>query len=835
MQPLRQEGPESATWGKVLTFYSYKGGVGRSMALANVAAMLARWGHRVLIIDWDLEAPGLHEFFSQWLAGTAADSPGIVDMIKSFRESGSLPWRECLLQAKLPEATHPVHIITAGKNAPGYAEEVQQLDWGGLFEQGLGRWLDQLRNEWATEYDYVLIDSRTGITDIGGICTVLLPDIIVVLFTASNQSVEGAARVMAQVRRLHHDLPVSRGRLLGIPVPSRDESKSDPSRGMTWSRIYAEKMAPLYADWVPRETPFIEVATRLYLPYRPEWSFGERLPVVEGPELLNDTASLQYAYARLATLVSTRINWNAVIGTGEGSELVEARAQVARVQAQAKADAAVFEEKTRRAARSATAGIFGFAFAAVAIVVGLVVKQRSDREATAARVLATVKATPDPLLATMVVGALRGLPDPGDGIATLQSLARGQVATAAYQGPSTFPFCAGFTGKGDWAAVCYPSLNAVVLYPTSGHGDPIAVRGRAVALDEVGNSLQTTVGDSGLVWTTSGHLVARYPIPDTVAGDIPELGLSPSGTYGFSLASWHLQLWRLTSDSIAMLKSIDYVQRAVFSGNGEVLALALNAGTIAVRPLTASTGSVDVAKSERPVVDLATNHEGSAILFLQADGAIRRLDRGPPIRMVTLGSSRRVDRMASLSFNPQYALSRFSQDGKWLALAQDSVVLLRETDGPEQVLVVPPGRARNLMFSQDGGRFLVLGLGGVRVWNTGQSRPLLEIPNPGYATAALSPDGRTLLTVSPSGAVVFSPIEPDTDLAQLATWDALVAAIPARSTACLTSKQRVQFLGENESTAKAAADDCERSFGRTPGRLQLLMDSISLASKRSAE
>jgi len=48
--------------GTVVTFYSYKGGVGRSFALANIAVLLARWGHRVLTIDWDLEAPGLERY-----------------------------------------------------------------------------------------------------------------------------------------------------------------------------------------------------------------------------------------------------------------------------------------------------------------------------------------------------------------------------------------------------------------------------------------------------------------------------------------------------------------------------------------------------------------------------------------------------------------------------------------------------------------------------------------------------------------------------------------------------------------------------------------------------
>ena len=50
---------------QIITFYSYKGGVGRSMALANVATLLSKWGKRVLMIDWDLEAPGLENFFLQ--------------------------------------------------------------------------------------------------------------------------------------------------------------------------------------------------------------------------------------------------------------------------------------------------------------------------------------------------------------------------------------------------------------------------------------------------------------------------------------------------------------------------------------------------------------------------------------------------------------------------------------------------------------------------------------------------------------------------------------------------------------------------------------------------
>ena len=43
----------------IVTFYSYKGGVGRSILAANVAALLARSG-KTLLWDLDIEAPGLH-------------------------------------------------------------------------------------------------------------------------------------------------------------------------------------------------------------------------------------------------------------------------------------------------------------------------------------------------------------------------------------------------------------------------------------------------------------------------------------------------------------------------------------------------------------------------------------------------------------------------------------------------------------------------------------------------------------------------------------------------------------------------------------------------------
>src|ERR1044071_370979 len=75
--------------GTVITFYSYKGGVGRSFTLANTAVLLARWGYRVLAVDWDLEAPGLHLYFRPHLSQMPAG--GVVDLAHEFIQRVETP------------------------------------------------------------------------------------------------------------------------------------------------------------------------------------------------------------------------------------------------------------------------------------------------------------------------------------------------------------------------------------------------------------------------------------------------------------------------------------------------------------------------------------------------------------------------------------------------------------------------------------------------------------------------------------------------------------------------------------------------------------------------
>src|SRR5207247_467658 len=93
VQPIPTVGPDPDSTGQVVTFYSYKGGTGRSMALANAAVLLA-WQRdtlgNTLMIDWDLEAPGLHKYFPARDDGGRMADPdraGLADLFVALFES----------------------------------------------------------------------------------------------------------------------------------------------------------------------------------------------------------------------------------------------------------------------------------------------------------------------------------------------------------------------------------------------------------------------------------------------------------------------------------------------------------------------------------------------------------------------------------------------------------------------------------------------------------------------------------------------------------------------------------------------------------------------------
>ena len=284
------------------------------MALANVAALLAGWGNKVLILDWDIEAPGIERYFlnsPSRLANSRKETDGIVDLVLAYTKGQPLDWRQCLVKAFPFGDDSKIDIITAGRERADYNGRVRQIAWVDLFEhKEFGTYLEQLRNQWITEYDFVLVDSRTGITDIGGICTIHLPDALVLFFTANWQSLQGALDVMKSAKEKHQTLPFDRRELVGIPVPSRFENITEYKRASQWKNVFSTSFSDIYRAWFTG--PSSVVVDGLLIPNIPYWSFSEPFPELGEPlpvtqESTSDIRSVSHAYAVLAQLINSRL------------------------------------------------------------------------------------------------------------------------------------------------------------------------------------------------------------------------------------------------------------------------------------------------------------------------------------------------------------------------------------------------------------------------------------------------------------------------------------------------------------------------------------------------
>lgn len=183
---------------KFVTFYSYKGGVGRSLALVNVAHSLAMKGRRVFVLDFDLEAPGLDTMLEFHNPGP--NGKGLVEYISEYKQKGIPPknLKEYTRAVSLGEASGGMWLMPAGKKDSAYQIELCKLDWKDFYRKKDGFFfIENLKSQIKKEFtpDYVLIDSRTGLTDIGGVCTLHLPDMVVLLFGLNKQNLEGIEQV----------------------------------------------------------------------------------------------------------------------------------------------------------------------------------------------------------------------------------------------------------------------------------------------------------------------------------------------------------------------------------------------------------------------------------------------------------------------------------------------------------------------------------------------------------------------------------------------------------------------------------------------------------------
>ncbi|WP_204152015.1 AAA family ATPase [Leptolyngbya sp. CCY15150] len=225
---------------QIVTFYSFKGGVGRSTALGLVGILLAQRNRRVVIIDFDLEAPGI----SVLLQPDSLDEQkyGVLDYIyqRFLTPEENVPLIEdCIRQVELASRGE-LFLVSAGDYDENYVHKLAELDrraWQSFYKRQVNpvkQLLDDIKN--YIDPDVILIDARPGFNDTGAVALLDLADTGIVCFSPTDQSFDGLRWVIKAARKQskYRGKPDLRFLLTPMPALPEDQLSSWISKAEDW-------------------------------------------------------------------------------------------------------------------------------------------------------------------------------------------------------------------------------------------------------------------------------------------------------------------------------------------------------------------------------------------------------------------------------------------------------------------------------------------------------------------------------------------------------------------------------------------------------------------------
>jgi eukaryotic-like serine/threonine-protein kinase len=321
------------TPGQVITFYSYRGGSGRSMALANTACVLAKSGKKVLVVDWDWQSPSQHCIFAplvtKYFAASADPKKsldqhiGLIELLSQlalnvqpfvFQSDAGKDEMDATLafvqesyieHCVIPTDIEGLSLMKCG-SFPDFYNRAMRFDWEDLWSRSA--WLLwAFAQRLAADYDYVLIDSTSGLGDTAVVCNAIMPDKIVFVASPSGGNLEGGIRILKQAghyRRNSSDL-----RPLQIfPLPSLTDNRESDLRTRFLSGCQTE-FRGLFADIYAM--PDCQLMPYLYyveVPFFPWASYSDEIAVLKPSE--TGVNSLGGAYRRFVErLTSGKLPW----------------------------------------------------------------------------------------------------------------------------------------------------------------------------------------------------------------------------------------------------------------------------------------------------------------------------------------------------------------------------------------------------------------------------------------------------------------------------------------------------------------------------------------------
>jgi hypothetical protein len=238
---------------------------------------------------------------------------GLLDLLLSYKQSMSVARGEgacknfdtfiCPVYEQLPGGGR-LDIMPAGQRQEPeqlarYALALRTFDWQDFYYNWEGDlFFEWLRRSLAPErYDVVLVDSHTGVTEMGGICGYQLADVIVMLCAPNNQNVQGTTNMVRDFRSASVE-SLRRGRKLDIVVvPARVEQR-DPVLLEDFFRRFDEGFTSL----LPKPLEVAGITSRdLMIPYEPQYAFNER--VVSDPMRVEEKRRFGAAFETLTDAV----------------------------------------------------------------------------------------------------------------------------------------------------------------------------------------------------------------------------------------------------------------------------------------------------------------------------------------------------------------------------------------------------------------------------------------------------------------------------------------------------------------------------------------------------
>lgn len=237
----------------VVTFYSLRGGVGRSTALAYTARILARQQRTVLCLDMDLEAPGLAALFGK--AGEVKPDQGLVSILFDLDHGAEPDINNHVLRIS---ETDELYCLPAGLPNADYARKLSFLDteaWYREEENPLRQLLQILSHGLSFKPDIILLDARTGIAPLNAPLLFDLADLAIITFFPHPQAQQGTEALVKAMLRSKTRRPERRftpePRFLVSPVPASKAPEiieRYQKRSLSWIHEWLSELSEIRSE-----------------------------------------------------------------------------------------------------------------------------------------------------------------------------------------------------------------------------------------------------------------------------------------------------------------------------------------------------------------------------------------------------------------------------------------------------------------------------------------------------------------------------------------------------------------------------------------------------------